>query len=213
MGGGDFICIAPQCELNDQAKEGAAGAQEQLKKVKVYSNFEKFFGAEPEGLRIALSARDLRSNHAEFLDVRMKKLTTQTEARFDRVYLFFGPEDDGLSHSDLGMVHHVCRLPTFGEFTSLNLSHAVLLSTYLFSSSFADQTFATPTALKPQPKPSFFPQKTIHEWLEVLGFKLDSPYVNAEKTLSRILLENEPTTEELRVLEAIIQQSIRKIRR
>lgn len=208
MGGGDFICIAPQCELNDQTKEGAAGAQAQLRKAKVYASFDDFFANEPEGLRIAMSARDLRSKSSEFLDDRMKEIASRDTVGFDRIYLFFGPEDDGLSHPDLSLVHHVCRLPTYGEFTSLNLSHAVLLSTYLFSSQFANrETVANPSSESP-----FFPQKTIHEWLEALGFKLDSRYVNAEKTLSRILLENEPSLDELRVLESILQQNIRKLK-
>ena len=210
MGGGDLICIAPQCELNENAKEGAAGAQEQLRKAKVYSTFEDFFAAEPDGLRIALSARDLRSKSSEFLDDRMKEIAARPSLEHERIYLFFGPEDDGLSHSDLTLVHHVCRLPTFGEFTSLNLSHAVLLSTYLFSSSFAGRENLPATAKQSS---QFYPQKTIREWLEVLGFKLESRYVNAEKTLNRILLENEPSVDELRVLESILQQNIRKLKK
>ena len=213
MGGGDFICIAPQCELNDQAKEGAAGAQEQLRNVKVYSSLEEFFEKEPEGLRIGLSARDLRSKSAEYLDDRMKEIAARDQLSFDRVYLIFGPEDDGLSHSDLALFHHICRLPTFGEFTSLNLSHAVLLSTYLFSSHLVSRE-STPSLPLPEGKRrhQLFPQKSIHDWLDALGFKLDGRYVNAEKTLSRILLENEPTYDELKVLEAILQQNIRKLK-
>ena len=39
MGGGDVICIAPQCELDDEMKEGAAGAQDQLQRLKIYDDF------------------------------------------------------------------------------------------------------------------------------------------------------------------------------
>ncbi len=218
MGGGDFICVAPQCELNDQAKEGAAGAQEALRKVKIYKGLEDLFIHEPEGIRIGLSARDLRSKSTEFLDERFRLLSARESLNFSRVYLFFGPEDDGLSHADLALFNHICRLPTFGEFTSLNLSHAVLLSSYLFgasfgrASSFAPNDKSLATTADENRRPHFFPQKTIHDWLEVLGFKLENRYVNAEKTLSRILLENEPTYEELKVLESILQQNIRKLR-
>ncbi len=212
MGGGDFICIAPQCELNDQAKEGAAGAQEMLRKVRVYSCFEDFFAKEPEGIRIALSARDLRSKSAEFLDVRMGEIVARETLEFSRIYLVFGPEDDGLSHSDLSLFHHVCRLPTYGEFTSLNISHAVLLACYIFSSHFSNFQKPSLVVSEDRRRPQFFPQKSIHNWLEALGFKLENRYVNAEKTLCRILLENEPTYEELKVLEAVLQQNIRKLR-
>ncbi len=212
MGGGDFICIAPQCELSDQMKEGAAGAQEQLSKVKIYASLEEFFEKEPDGIRIGLSARDLRSKAAEYLDDRMKEISGRETLSFNRLYLIFGPEDDGLSHSDLNLFHHICRLPTYGEFTSLNLSHAVLLSTYLFSSHFSSFERTRPSHSEDARRPQLFPQKSIHEWLETLGFKLEGRYTNAEKTLSRILLENEPTYEELKVLEAILQQNIRKLK-
>jgi len=218
---GDFICISPQCELDDQAKEGAAGAQDQLRRVKVYPSFSDFLSQEPEGIRIALSARDLRSRSSENLDVRLQEIASKHALTFDRIYLIFGPEDDGLSHSDLELVHHICKLPTFGEFTSLNLSHAVLLATYLFSSQFSLREDA-PKMRKTgseafahhhhHRRPQLFPQQSIHEWLKLLGFNLDQKYVNAEKTLNRIILENEPTYEELKVLESILQQNIRKLR-
>lgn len=212
MGGGEFICIAPQCELNDQAKEGAAGAQEMLRSAKIYTSLEEFFLKEPEGIRIALSARDLRSKSAEFLNVRMHEIASREQLTFNRLYLIFGPEDDGLSHSDLALFHHICRLPTYGEFTSLNLSHAVMLACYIFSSHFSELPLLTAAQTGLPRRPQLFPQKSIHDWLDALGFKLDNRYVNAEKTLSRILLENEPTYDELKVLEAILQQNIRKLK-
>ncbi len=214
MGGGDVICIAPQCELDNQMKEGAAGAQNQLKQLRTYESLQAFFEAEPDGLRLAMSARDLRSVPAKNLDVYFKEILERPQINFDHIYLIFGPEDHGLAIADLDLVHHTCRLPTYGEFTSLNLSHAVLLATYLFSSHFKNQPVKAAESVAPtlSRRPALFPQKSIQTWLEVLGFNLDHKYVSAEKTLNRILLENEPSYEELKVLEAILQQTIRKLK-
>jgi TrmH family RNA methyltransferase len=214
MGGGDVICIAPQCDLDNQMKEGAAGAQVQLAKLKVYECLGAFFEAEPDGLRLAMSARDLRSAPAKYFDDQVKEISMRPTLEFDQVYLIFGPEDHGLAIADLDLVHHTCRLPTFGEFTSLNLSHAVLLATYIFSSHFKTRVAhnAEPASEIQQRRPALFPAQSIHTWLEALGFNLDHKYVSAEKTLNRILLENEPTYEELKVLESILQQTIRKLK-
>jgi TrmH family RNA methyltransferase len=214
MGGGDVICIAPQCDFDNEMKEGAAGAQGQLQKLKTYENISAFLEAEPDGLRLAMSARDLRSVPAKYFDQQIKEIAERPILNFDQVYLIFGPEDHGLAISDLDFVHHTCRLPTFGEFTSLNLSHAVLLATYIFSSQLKVRLerlddSSESTQLR---RPALFPAQSIHSWLEALGFNLDHKYVSAEKTLNRILLENEPTYEELKVLEAILQQTIRKLK-
>ncbi len=214
MGGGNVICIAPQCALDDQMKEGAAGAQNQLEKLKIYESLGAFFEAEPDGLRLAMSARDLRSAPAKYFDDQIKEIAQRRTLEFDQVYLLFGPEDHGLAIADLDLVHHTCRLPTFGEFTSLNLSHAVLLATYIFSSQFKariEQKVERTNDI-PQRRPALFPAQSIRSWLEALGFNLDHKYVSAEKTLNRILLENEPTYEELKVLESILQQTIRKLK-
>ena len=61
--------------------------------------------------------------------------------------------------------------------------------------------------------PRYFPEETLKSWLETLGFELGDRRANALRTLNRVLLENEPTPEELRVLEAIVRQTVRKLRR
>jgi len=46
------------------------------------------------------------------------------------IALLFGPEDTGLANDQLLLCHSVVTIPTAREFTSLNLSHAVMILCY-----------------------------------------------------------------------------------
>jgi len=65
----------------------------------------------------------------------------------NKVALLFGPEDTGLANDRLRLCHSVVTIPTSHEFTSLNLSQAVMILCYeifIASSSAATAAEATP---------------------------------------------------------------------
>ena len=126
------------------------------------------------------------------------------------IYLIFGPEDDGLSAEEMELCHFVCRLPTFGDITSLNLSHAVLLASYIVRTEL--EKAQVEVAIVAPPKPTIDPRDMVHRWLEALGFDLSSPRINIEKMLNRILLSHSPSEEELRLLRTVLEQTIRKLK-
>src|SRR5690606_8354244 len=51
-------------------------------------------------------------------------------AAHGRVALVFGPEDHGLANADLDLCQRLIRIPTAGEYASLNLAQAVLVVGY-----------------------------------------------------------------------------------
>jgi len=64
----------------------------------------------------------------------------------NKVALLFGPEDTGLANEELRLCHAVVTIPTSREFTSLNLSHAVMILCYeIFISTSAAATSAEAT--------------------------------------------------------------------
>jgi tRNA/rRNA methyltransferase len=64
----------------------------------------------------------------------------------NKVALLFGPEDTGLANEELRLCHAVVTIPTSREFTSLNLSHAVMILCYeIFISASAATTSAKMT--------------------------------------------------------------------
>lgn len=48
----------------------------------------------------------------------------------NKVALLFGPEDDGLTNEDLRLCHSLVTIPASRQFSSLNLSHAVMIVCY-----------------------------------------------------------------------------------
>jgi tRNA/rRNA methyltransferase len=65
----------------------------------------------------------------------------------NKVALLFGPEDTGLANDQLRLCHSVVTIPTSREFTSLNLSQAVMILCYeifIASSTAATAAAATP---------------------------------------------------------------------
>ena len=108
----------------------------------------------------------------------------------------------------------VCHLPVFGEFSSLNLSQAVLLTLYIVRSHFGIEKEIHPLKGQNSPaeRPLYFPDQLIKEWLTSMGFNVNARKASAFLTLRRLFLMNLPTRHEIQVLEAILHQNIRKLR-
>ncbi|RME16161.1 MAG: TrmH family RNA methyltransferase [Bdellovibrio sp.] len=210
MGAQRLILIDPQCEvLNEESRKAAAGAQEQLKNHVVYQSWEDFYQSEGEGVRVALSARKGKRRKALSLEEAGRIIESKNTIR-SHFYFIFGPEDHGLSSDDLSFCNFCCSLPVYGKFSSYNLSQAVLLCLFLVRSSWS---FLKERSGKEKPlKPLSFPDESIKEWLEEIGFDLSARRSSAYLTVRRLLLENIPTPHELMVLEAILHQNIRKLR-
>lgn len=174
--------------------------------------------AEGEGIRIALSGKDGRLKAPDWLDnilAKMREESPEEHPFFDSsvpVYLFFGPEDDGLSFEEMALCHHVCRLPTFGEITSLNLSHAVLLTCYMVQTALGMKAGASEAPAERPLTGAYYPSESIKAWLEALGMNLSARRVSIDKTLNRIFLSRCPTPNELRVVDNILQQTVRMLR-
>jgi len=208
MGVDDLVIVAPRADVAcEEAKQGAANAQTVLSSARVYPSLADFHAREGEGIRIALSGREGRLINSSDFGSKGGLFAVDKP-----LYLFFGPEDDGLANEETRLCHHVCRLPTFGPITSLNLSHAVLLTLYMVQAErrTKPEEYAPPSAAE-VPVPTFYPSRTIHRWLEALGFDLSARRVNIETTLNRIFLSHHPEPEELRILDTVLQQTVRKL--
>lgn len=212
MGGQKLILINPQCELDLTARQMAAGAQSQLENCVRYDSWDSFYKNEPDGLRLAMTRRGGRKRKVFNFKERLEFLKSQGSSHGD-VYLIFGPEADGLDSDDLAYAHFACHLPVDGEFASLNLAQAVLLGLYVAREQFPSQ--ATKNVIGKQPEaiqPFYFPDELIKEWLTAMGFDVNARRASAYLTLRRLFLQNLPTRHEMQVLEAILQQNIRKLK-
>lgn len=222
MGFSNLILLAPQTEVTFEAQQAAATGQFALQNRKVYRDWTEFFKNEPQGLMIATTARDGRGRQAQDLQSTLQYFKeTSLEIKKDSdhpfvIHIVFGPEDAGLNAEDISHANFCCSIPTFGDNTSLNLAQATLLALFITRSVFGGDR----TKLEGQQKPKtmqkkeegIFPDESLRTWLTEMGFSLDKKKINVYTTLKRMLLQNTPSSKEFRVLEIVLQQSIRKLR-
>lgn len=224
MGAHQLHLIQPQCEIDYQTQQMAANGQTPLETRKVYEHWEDFFRANPEGIRVAMTARDGRARTVfDFKEglLMMKELPDLKTKNETKLYLFLGPEDSGLSGEELDQCHFACALPTFGENWSLNLAQAALLSLFILRDTWGGQRTTLEGQFLPRKiglhdpalaQGNRLPDAVIKAWIETLGFDLSKRRMNAYTVMRRILLHNIPNSKELRILEVVLQQTVRKLK-
>jgi tRNA/rRNA methyltransferase len=229
MGAGRLILIGPQCELGIEAQKAAATGQSALQNRTVYRDWAEFYEKEPRGFQIATSARDGRGRQSEDLFTVLTRLKETHPAFIKQTasatpkntsanivfHLVFGPEDWGLSADDLQYANHCCSIPTYGDNSSLNLAQAVLLALFIFRSAYGGERTRLDGQQKPraqQKKPLVFPDETLRAWLLEMNMDLSKKKINVYTVLRRMLLQNAPSTKEFRMLEIVLQQSLRRMR-
>jgi tRNA (cytidine32/uridine32-2'-O)-methyltransferase len=217
MGCEHLILIDPRCPIDGEARALAAGQYQLLDRARIYSSWPEFFKAEGYGLRLGLTRRVGRERKVFSLSEKLREIQSLAPEDYGdqhHLYLIFGPEADGLDHEDLAYVNFAVHLPVFGDFASLNLSQAVLLSLFMARQTFPPQSLPEQLKGPPTPvvQPLYFPDDLIKEWLTTMGFDLKARRSSAYLTLRRLFLQSLPTRHEIQVLEAILQQNIRKLR-
>lgn len=204
-----LVLIAPACEIDVEARQGAASAQEVLARRETYNSLEEFYRNEGEGVRVAFTRREgLRRTLQPFQEFVKEELAPKisTEWANTPIYLMFGAEDDGLSASELEHAHRFCSLRTFGKNQSYNLAQAVLLTLFILQDSIALPEKTVPLT------PAQPPQEIIEKWLEAVGFNLElSQKRSASITMNALLLRAVPNQDEMRIFTSILQQNIRKL--
>ena len=221
MGAERLILIDPQCEIKFSTHQAAASGQEGLRGRTTYTGWDEFHKHEPEGLRIAFTTKDGKARQVRDYDevlTWIKSNDPQMKKENEPVlpvYLIFGPEDWGLSNFDLDLTHFNVAIPTFGDNPSLNLAQAVLLGLFMlrqFWGGNKTKLEGQETRRNSQRPEGVFPTEALETWLREMGFDLSSRRINAFSVMRRMLLHNVPSRKELRVLELVLQQGIRKLR-
>lgn len=221
MGVSKLILIDPKCEFTIESNKAAASGQAALQNRVTYSSWDEFYQTEPRGLQIATTARDGRGRLVEDLPVtlnRLKETHPALQKESDEpfvMHLLFGPEDWGLSGEDIQYANHCCTIPTYGDNSSLNLAQAVLLALHTFRNVFGGERTRLDGQQKPreqQKKPLIFPDETLKQWLLEMNMDLSKRRINVFTVLRRMLLQNAPSEKEFRMLEIVLQQSLRRMR-
>lgn len=202
-----LILVAPQCEIDLEAHQGAAQGQGPLDNHTLYSSWDEFFSKEPEGLRLGFSRRQGRRRPNQALNTLLKEDFLDGSRP---TYLMFGAEDHGLSQEDCDLLHQLVHLELPGSLQSMNLSHAVVAALQTIHSALDNNLSLTSSENIESIQD---PEPFLREWLEALNFDLKThTRWNALVMLKQLLLRGAPTGDELRKLKMIVQQTTHKLR-
>ncbi len=125
MGLSDLHLVAPHCDpLGDEARRMAVHAEDVLVRARVVP-----------ALPAALADRDRVLGTSGKPDLARLDLQPPVPAltwaiAATRPAIVFGPEDRGLSHSELTLCQQVMTIPTADTYPSLNLAQAVAIACY-----------------------------------------------------------------------------------
>ena len=116
-----LIVINPKPTFpNDKIVATSVGAQEIIKKSKVYDSLE-----------LAIKDIDfLISTTARFRNKNIKHIKLNELNKIDfnkKVAFLFGPEASGLSNNEISFSNYVLQIPSNSKFKSLNLSHSLII--------------------------------------------------------------------------------------
>lgn len=211
MGFERLVLVAPACEIDVRAREGAASAQEVLARRETYNSLTEFYKTEGEGIRVAFTRREGGRRPLiplkEFVQTELsQKILNEWDGT--PIYLMFGSEDHGLSTEELEFANRLCLLPTHGKNGSFNLAQAVLIALFIINDNLIkdnqNESFSR--------SPIDYPKELVEKWLETIGFNLDNfKRRNASTVINSMLLRAAPDKEEVRVLSFALHQCIRKL--
>lgn len=228
LGSSELHIISPRCDwtssmVHHELRQGATHGAPVLEAAKVHATLQDFLDHHGQGVRFGFSAREGFGRRIHDFSTLVRQLSRQTDhpihAAASAIQLHFGTEDDGLSLEELEPMNFIVRLPTSNEVPSLNLSHAVLLAQYILRDDSANALVSAEGTTAEQafesalpPGRLEYPRKAIRDWLEEIGFDLDSRKISIETTLNRVLLSHCPTPDDVRLLEKVLFQTVAKLK-
>lgn len=126
-------------------------------------------------------------------------------ARQQPVALVFGPEDRGLSNSELRLCHQLIAIPTAAEYTSLNLAQAVMICAYELRLAAHDHTLSALGALAPAARVEQVYERLRAAFLSIGFLHRDNPE-HIMFALRRLLGRTGLTEREVRILLGLARQ-------
>lgn len=146
--------------------------------------------------------RDTAHSPREFAPIVLES------AKDHKVALIFGREDKGLFNEELALCTHIIQIPSSELYTSLNLSHAVMVCCYeIFCASGAFQ----PSEEKAEEADSELRERMFATWREMMiktEFTHDQKLEHMMMGLRRIFSRGKLTVPDVKILMGLAKQSI-----
>jgi TrmH family RNA methyltransferase len=202
----DLAIVKPRPDTNwHEAEKLACNARPQLAARKIFDTLEEAIG--DCTLVAGTSARtgfyrDTAMTPSEFAPIALKS------AAHHKIALLFGREDKGLFNEELAYCTHIIHIPTSPLYTSLNLSHAVMVCCYeLFKS---NDAFEAPIE-KAEEADSQLRERMFDLWREMMiqtEFTHDQKLDHMMMGLRRIFTRGKLTVPDTKILMGLAKQSL-----
>ena len=135
--------VNPRCVWpNQKAISTAVGAKNILQSAKIYTSLEE--SIENLDIIFASTAR-IRKINKKIISI--KDFTKKIKKK-SKIGILFGPEASGLSNNELNYADYLVNIPTNKKFSSLNLSHSVILFCFQIFQHFSKKKFSFSTGYK-----------------------------------------------------------------
>lgn len=124
-----------------------------------------------------------------------------------KVALVFGREDKGLFNDEIGLCTHLIRIPVHPDYTSLNLSQAVLLCCYELYSALG--TYEPPVEKSP-PALAAHKLKLMEKWRDMLlliGFMKEDKADHMMQGLQRVFSRGVVTEDDAAIMMGVARQA------
>ena len=128
--------VNPRCSWpNQKAIATSVGAKDILKKAKIFNTVEESIG----DLDVVFASTSRKRNVN-------KKVISITEFskkihKNKKIGIIFGPEASGLSNNEINCADYLVTIPTNKNFSSLNLSHSLILFCFQLFQQFSKKKF------------------------------------------------------------------------
>ena len=135
---------------NQKAMITSVGAKNILQSSKIYNSLDKSVGDLDKVFATTSRIRKVNKKIISILDLKNKVKKKQ------KIGIIFGPEASGLSNDELNCADYLVKIPTNKKFSSLNLSHSVILFCFQLFKFFSSKkvvynsTYKSSTATKSQ---------------------------------------------------------------
>ena len=128
--------VNPRSEWpNQKAIVTSVGAKNILQSSKIYNSLDKSIGDLDKIFATTSRIRKVNKKIISIFDLHKKIKNKQ------KIGIIFGPEASGLSNNELNCADYLVKIPTNKKFSSLNLSHSVILFCYKLFVFFSKERF------------------------------------------------------------------------
>lgn len=205
MGLKDLVLVAPRIENWDEGRAMAVHARGVLEQRREVATLEEAT-ADCVAVMGTTARAGLYRQHVKSVREWSGELLRQ--AAVGPVALVFGRENHGLSNDEVSLCTHLARIPTACEYSSLNLSQAVMVCCYeLFQAGGSCEMPAEKTGLAPACQ-----KKRLHNlWREAMlqiGFMREQKADHMMQGFQRIFSRGVKTDDDVSIMMGVARQAM-----